>query len=61
VKSKSGQSGEVLAVDGILSVACGEGSLEIQTVQPDGSRQMSAADFLMGNAIKVGDTLGSSE
>jgi methionyl-tRNA formyltransferase len=57
----SGKPGEVLATDGVLSVACGKGSLEIESVQPDGSRQMSAADFLMGNAIKVGDTLGSSE
>jgi methionyl-tRNA formyltransferase len=40
--------GEVSSDGGRLVVGCGDGSLEITTVQPDGGKRMSAADYLRG-------------
>lgn len=40
--------GEVSTLGGQLVVGCGSGSLLLETVQPDGSRKMSAADYLRG-------------
>ena len=34
--------------DGQLTVGCGSGALRLESVQPDGSRRMSAADYLRG-------------
>jgi methionyl-tRNA formyltransferase len=53
-----GTPGEVLAVDGVLRVACGKGSLEIDRLQPDGARRMTAAEFMLGSPLAVGDRLG---
>jgi methionyl-tRNA formyltransferase len=38
-----------------LIVACGEGALQIDQIQPAGKRAMSAAEFLRGHPIQVGD------
>lgn len=54
----SGKPGEVLAVDGGLTVACSEGALLINELQPDGKRRMPAADFMASGQIRVGDILG---
>ena len=40
--------GEIAIADGQLVVGCGSGALRLETVQPDGSRKMSAADYLRG-------------
>ena len=40
--------GELSIVEGHLVVGCGSGALRLETVQPDGSRKMSAADYLRG-------------
>lgn len=40
--------GEVTLAEGQLVVGCGTGALRLETVQPDGSRKMSAADYLRG-------------
>jgi len=40
--------GGVSAVDGQLIVGCGSGALRLESVQPEGSRRMSAADYLRG-------------
>lgn len=53
----SGNPGEVLACGEVLQIACGEGSIEVSLLQPDGSRRMSAADFLQGGQLEVGDQL----
>jgi len=42
-------SGEAAA----LRVACGEGSLEIRTLQPEGKREMSVAEYLRGAGRKL--------
>ncbi len=51
----TGAPGAVLAAnqDGI-EVACGEGSLVLLEVQPEGKRVMSAADFLSGHKLATG-------
>lgn len=40
--------GEISTAEGRLVVGCGAGALRLETVQPDGSRRMSAADYLRG-------------
>ena len=40
--------GEISTAQGRLVVGCGTGALCLETVQPDGSRRMSAADYLRG-------------
>jgi methionyl-tRNA formyltransferase len=40
--------GELALADGRLIVGCGEGALELLTVQPEGSRRMAAGDYLRG-------------
>ena len=40
--------GEVTLADGKLIVGCGTGALRLETVQPDGSRKMAAADYFRG-------------
>ena len=40
--------GEISTAQGRLIVGCGTGALCLETVQPDGSRRMSAADYLRG-------------
>lgn len=44
-----GKPGEVL--DDALLIACGEGALRLQTVQPAGKPKMSAAAFLQGHPV----------
>jgi methionyl-tRNA formyltransferase len=43
--------------DGIL-VCCGAGALKILSLKPEGSREMTAAEFLAGHRLKEGDVLG---
>ena len=51
----SGPPGVILAAarDGLL-IACGEGALCIEELQPAGGRRMSVAEFLNGKAVPVG-------
>jgi methionyl-tRNA formyltransferase len=39
---------EVSCNEGKLIVGCGDGSLELTTVQPEGGKRMSATDYLRG-------------
>ena len=51
----SGAPGEVLAVDGgVLTVACGHGSLALTELQRAGGRRLAAAEFLRGRAPRAG-------
>lgn len=55
VKGGKGAPGEVLAADPRgIEVACGDGSLLLLEVQPEGKRAMAAADFLSGRKLAVG-------
>ena len=53
------EPGEVLAAgpEG-LEVACGEGSITLLEVQPEGGRRMSAGQFLAGHRLAAGAQLG---
>lgn len=53
-----GKPGEVIALDAhSFTVACGAGSLQISKVQKPGGTKLNAADYLSGNALKLGDVL----
>ena len=54
---KNGIPGEVLSTDDGITVACGEGAVTLLTVVPEGKSRMSAADFVRGRKISVGDIL----
>ena len=57
-KDENGAVGEVIKADkhGIV-VKCGQGSLILTSLQLAGGKKMSAADFVNGRKIKVGDIL----
>ena len=54
---KFGKAGEVIGVDGGILVACGNGTLNITGVLPEGKPRMKASDFVRGRKINVGDIL----
>jgi methionyl-tRNA formyltransferase len=41
-------SGQVANHDGTLVVGCGQGALQLESVQPEGGKKMLAADYLRG-------------
>ena len=55
----SGQPGRVLQADknGII-IGCGSGALIISLLQREGGRRLTAAEFLAGHPLKVGEQLG---
>lgn len=57
VSHKSGEAGKVVATNP-LTVACGEGSVEIVRLQPEGKRAMTANDYMMGHSIELGTVFG---
>ncbi len=49
-------AGEVVQNGKQLVVACGDGKcIEILTIQAEGKKAMSAADFMRGNSVNIGD------
>ena len=53
-----GRPGEVISLSGgRITVACGEGAVALLSVLPEGKKKMSAADFINGRRISVGDIL----
>ncbi len=56
VTAGSGAPGTVLEGRG-LAVACGDGALELLTVQPEGKGRMSGADYRNGARLRAGDQL----
>ncbi len=51
------QPGTVLSLDGAVEVACGTGSVLLTRVLPEGKGRMSAADYIRGRRLAVGDVL----
>lgn len=47
--------------DDRLLVQTGKGLLEILRLRPEGKREMTAAEFLRGHALRPGDRLGNEE
>jgi methionyl-tRNA formyltransferase len=56
----SSRHGQIMEADGgNLTIACGNATaLRIMQLQPEGSRQMTARDFINGTHIEVGAQLG---
>lgn len=52
-----GKAGEVVSLDGGIEVACGEGSVTLLRVLPEGKGRMAAADFVRGRKVSLGDIL----
>ena len=53
------EPGTVIALDGVVTVACGEGTtLEILRLLPEGKGRMNAADYIRGRRLAVNDRLG---
>ena len=52
------QCGEIVSLDGgVITVACGDGTLALTRVTPEGKRPMAAADYIRGRNVSVGDIL----
>ena len=51
------ECGKVLSLDAEISIACGKGILALTAVLPEGKGKMSAADFIRGRKIAIGDIL----
>ncbi len=60
VANGNGRPGELIAAgrDGII-VACGSGSLQIEELQLEGRKRLSAAEFLAGCRLEPGNRLGT--
>lgn len=58
--SVNGSPGAVVVDGGRLFVGCGQGVLELLSVQPVGKNRMAASDLLRGYASKLGDRLSGS-
>ncbi len=56
VAAQSGAPGQVLALRP-LTVACGEGAVQLLRVVPEGSRPMEGSAFAAGLRLQVGDAL----
>lgn len=57
---KSGKSGEVLSTKPLI-VACGEKSVEILELQPEGKKRMTADAFRAGHKLEIGDIIGQED
>ena len=49
--------GEVISLDGGIEVACKRGSIRLLRIVPEGKSRMSAADYVRGRKISLGDVL----
>ncbi len=58
VLTKSGEAGTVLDADNGLTVACGENAIRITELQPEGSKRMTAKQYLQGKKIAIGQKIG---
>jgi methionyl-tRNA formyltransferase len=58
---RHGAAGEVLAGGPAeILVACAEGAIALEFVQPEGRRAMTASEFLAGHALPAGTVLGAT-
>lgn len=58
----SAPAGTVLSLEGgKITVACGMGAVALLSVLPEGKKRMSAADFINGRKVAVGDLLGHAD
>jgi methionyl-tRNA formyltransferase len=58
VDGENAECGKVISLEGgEISVACGNGVVNLLRVLPEGKGRMSSADFIRGRKIAVGDML----
>ena len=57
LSDKKGEAGKVICT-APLTVACGEGSVEILRLQPEGKRAMDSSDYLLGHPLEIGTVFG---
>ncbi len=58
LSSHKGNAGEIVSLEP-LTVACGDGSVEILTLQIEGKRAMDSKSFLLGHRLSKGDKFGN--
>lgn len=58
-KTEHTNIGEVISLDNGIEVACRRGSVRLTRVVPEGKSKMSAADYIRGRKIAVGDILSN--
>ena len=51
------EAGEIISLEGGITVACGRGAVTLLGVLPEGRSRMSAEDFIRGRKVNVGDIL----
>ena len=55
-----GEAGKVLSLDGgCVTIACGEGSISLLGVLPEGKGRMTASAWINGRKVQVGDVLSA--
>lgn len=55
------KAGEIVAADRSgITVACGEGALQITVVQKPGGKKLSVVDFLTGNPLRPGEVFDAT-
>ncbi len=52
------RTGDVLEAGSRVVVACGEGAVAVATLQAEGRKALSAADFVRGERVAAGETWG---
>ncbi len=57
---KCGKAGTILSIKPFI-VACGDRSVEITEVQPEGKKRMTAAAFTAGHKLDIGELIGKSQ
>ncbi len=58
ISAGDAEPGTVVSVEnGAVTVACGDGCLDLTVLLPEGKRRMPAADFVRGRGVAVGDLL----
>ncbi len=58
VRAEASLPGTVLEAGGRLVVACGEGAVAVATLQAEGRRALTAAEFVRGERVLVGESWG---
>lgn len=54
---ENAEVGKVVALDDGITVTCGKGKITLLHVLPEGKGRMSAADFIRGRKVTLGDAL----
>jgi methionyl-tRNA formyltransferase len=57
VSEREGQAGEILAIEDAVLVGCATGSVWLETLQGEGKRAMTAAEFARGHGMRAGQSL----